>query len=79
MNEETEYATEKLTACIYAALRWPNNDLRWPNNDPTVVTAWSENRYIVSALIHRAFTKYEKAVVNRIGNKEPPAPNSQTE
>jgi len=72
MYEETEYATEKLTACIYAALRWPNND-------PTVVAAWSENRYIVSALIHRAFTKYEKAVVDRIGNKEPRSPNSQTE
>jgi hypothetical protein len=35
MDEETEYATEKLTACIYAALRWPNNDLRLPNNEPT--------------------------------------------
>jgi hypothetical protein len=79
MYEETEYATEKLTACIYAALRLPNNDLRWPNNDPTVVAAWSENRYIVSALIRRAFTKYEKVVVNRIGNKEPRLPNSQTE
>jgi hypothetical protein len=72
MYEETEYAAEKLTACIYAALRWPNND-------PKVVAAWSENRYIVSALIHRAFTNYEKAVVNRIGDKEPRLPNSQTE
>jgi hypothetical protein len=72
MYEEKEYATEKLTACIYAALRWPNND-------PTVVAAWSENRYIVSALIRRAFTNYEWAVVNRIGGKEPRLPNSQTE
>jgi hypothetical protein len=79
MYEETEYAAEKLTACIYAALRWPNNDRRWPNNDPTVVAAWSENRYIVSALIRRAFTNYEWAVVNRIGGKEPRLPNSQTE
>jgi hypothetical protein len=78
MDEETEYATEKLTACIYAALRWPTNDLLrlGPTNDTTVVAAWSENRYIVSALIHRAFTNYERALVNRTGGKEP---RSQTE
>jgi hypothetical protein len=69
MHEETEYATEKLTACIYAALRWPKNDLRLPNYEPTVVAAWSENRDIISALIHCAFTKYEKAVVNHTGDK----------
>jgi hypothetical protein len=65
---------------VYAALRWPSNDVRWgPNNDTTVVAAWTENRYIVSALIHRAFTNYEKALVNRIGDKEPQLPNAQTE
>jgi len=65
MHEDAEFATEKLKACIYAALRWPNNN-------PAVVAAWSQNQSIVSELIHRAFTKYEKAVVNRIGVKESP-------
>jgi hypothetical protein len=53
MHEDAEFATEKLKACIYAALRWPNNN-------PAVVAAWSQNQSIVSELIHRAFTKYER-------------------
>jgi hypothetical protein len=69
MYLDTEFATEKLTACIYAALSWPNND-------PALVAAWSENRSVVSELIHRAFTKYEKAGVNRKGVKQSRIPNS---
>ena len=58
MYEDTEFAIEKLSACIYSALRWQNSD-------PNVSAAWSENQSIVNAVIRRAFANFEKAIVKR--------------
>ena len=64
MYEDLGLVTEKLAACIYAALRFPENN-------PAVVAAWDENHQIVSALIQTSFCKHEKTVVERTIRLQP--------
>jgi hypothetical protein len=61
MYEDADFLTEKLTACIYAALRWPVGNP--PSDNASLATAWHENQGIVSSIIHMSLYKYEQAVV----------------
>ena len=64
MYEATQFETEKLTACIYAALRFPNDR-------SSLAAAWDENGNIVAALIWDSFCKYETAVIERTLQLQP--------
>jgi hypothetical protein len=64
MYEATEFETEKLTACIHAALRWYGDDA-------TLANSWEGNWSIVQTLIHDSFRKYERAVVERTLQLQP--------
>jgi hypothetical protein len=56
MDEDSEFVTEKLAACIYATLRFPEND-------PAVVAAWDENQLIITDLIQSSLSRYGKAII----------------
>jgi hypothetical protein len=58
MDEDSGFVTEKLAACIYAALRFPEND-------PAVVAAWDENQLIITDLIQMSLNKYGKAIIEQ--------------
>ena len=60
MYEDTQFATEKLAACIFAALRMQTNE------DPTVLRAWSEIRSVIGEIIHRSFANYEHSVIKQV-------------
>jgi len=58
MYESTEFATQKLTASIHAALRWYSDDAK-------LGPSWDDNWSIVTTLIHDSFRNYEAAIVER--------------
>ena len=52
-DEDTAFEAEKLAGCIFAALRWSDDNQK-------VVTAWDENRDVIAALIGASLYKSKK-------------------